>query len=131
MVDENSHKEEIDESQLDSEIVELEFDDESVEYYIVDEDDNEIGVCLNENGELVEYLYEEDDAPASNPIKDAVKNQVNEAADSIKNMRDELYNSKDDAAAVVKELKEASDELQGMLGDVKDSLKIFPSKKKK
>ena len=132
MVQENQNNtEEINENQLDSEVVELEFDDESVEYYIVDEDDNEIGVCLNEDGQLVEYLYEDEEPAPSNHIKEAVQSQVNEAAASIKNMRDELYNSKDDAAEAVKELKAASDELQGMLNEVKDSFKIFPSKKKK
>lgn len=131
MVQENqNYAEVINENQLDSEVVELEFDDESVEYYIVDEDDNEIGVCLNEDGQLVEYLYEDEEPSASDYIKEAVQSQVNEAAVSIKNMRDELYNSKDDAAEAVKELKAASDELQGMLNEVKDSFKIFPSKKK-
>ena len=122
---------EIDASQLSSEVVELEFDEESVEYYLVDEDDNEIGVCLNENGKLVEYLYEDEGTVDVNPVKTAVQRQVNEAAASIKNMRDELYNSKDDAAEAVKELKAASDELQDMLDEVKNSLKIFPRKKKK
>ncbi len=131
MVQENqNYAEVINENQLDSEVVELEFDDESVEYYIVDQDDNEIGVCLNEDGQLVEYLYEDEEPSASDYIKEAVQSQVNEAAVSIKNMRDELYNSKDDAAEAVKELKAASDELQGMLNEVKDSFKIFPSKKK-
>ena len=44
----------VDENDLDDELVELEFDEESVAYYIVDEDDNEIGVCLIEDGEEIE-----------------------------------------------------------------------------
>lgn len=133
MVEKNPNIDEvIDENQLDSEIVELEFDDESVEYYIVDEEDNEIGVCLNEDGEPVEYLYEtEEGVQPVDPVKIAVQNQVTEASQSIKNMRDELSNSKDDALKVAKELKDASDELQDMLSEVKDSLRIFPRKKKK
>ena len=129
--------EEINESQLSDDVFELDFDEESVEYYIVDEYDNEIGVCLNENGELVEYLYEEELEPAPTPqtqdysTNRAVKNQVDDAAQSIKNMRDELGNASEDAKAVAQELKDTAEELKGMLDEVKDSFKIFPSKKKK
>ena len=130
MVERNKAEEIIDDSQLGEEVFELEFDDDDVEYYIVDEDDNEIGVCVKENGQLVEYLYEEE--PESAPkATDYVKKQVSETADSLKNMKEELYKSKDDAQAVAKELKDAKDEIENLLGDVKDSLKIFPSKKKK
>lgn len=127
--------EEINESQLSDDVFELDFDEESVEYYIVDEDDNEIGVCLNEDGQLVEYLYE-DEIEAEPQIQDhsanrAVKKQVDDAAQSIKNMRDELGNASEDAKAVAQELKDTAEELQGMLNEVKDSFKIFPSKKKK
>lgn len=126
--------EEINESQLSDDVFELDFDEESVEYYIVDEDDNEIGVCLNEDGQLVEYLYE-DEIEAEPQIQDhsanrAVKKQVDDAAQSIKNMRDELGNASEDAKAVAQELKDTAEELQGMLNEVKDSFKIFPSKKK-
>lgn len=128
--------EEINESQLSNEVFELDFDEDSVEYYIVDENDNEIGVCLNENGQLVEYLYEDEDEPAPAPqVQDhfanrAVKKQVDDAAQSIKNMRDELGTASEDAKAVAEELKATADELKGMLDEVKDSFKIFPSKKK-
>lgn len=133
MAERNKAEEIIDDSQLGEEVFELEFDDDDVEYYIVDEDDNEIGVCVKENGQLVEYLYEdepESSAEGANPA-DVVKKQMNETAESIKTMKDELYKSKDDVQAVAKELKDAKDEIEGLLGDVKDSLKIFPSKKKK
>ena len=127
--------EEINESQLSDDVFELDFDEESVEYYIVDENDNEIGVCLNENGQLVEYLYEDEPAPAPQ-IQDhsanrAVKKQVDDATQSIKNMRDELGVASEDAKQVAQELKDTAEELQGMLNEVKDSFKIFPSKKKK
>ena len=129
--------EEIKESELSEEVFELDFDEDSVEYYMVDENDNEIGVCLNENGQLVEYLYEDEEFPAdeTNPIHrqaaNAVKAQVNEATDSIKTMRDELGTASEDAKAVAQELKDTAEELQDMLNEVKDSFKIFPSKKKK
>ena len=128
--------EEINESQLSDDVFELDFDEDSVEYYMVDENDNEIGVCLNENGQLVEYLYEDEDEPApASQVPDhsanrAVKKQVDDAAQSIKNMRDELGTASEDAKAVAEELKATADELQGMLNDVKDAFRIFPSKKK-
>lgn len=130
--------EEITESELSNEVFELDFDEDSVEYYIVDENDKEIGVCLNEGGQLVEYLYEDEDEPAPAPapqVQDhfanrAVKKQVDDAAQSIKNMRDELGIASEDAKAVAEELKATADELKGMLDEVKDSFKIFPSKKK-
>lgn len=123
--------EQINESQLSDDVFELDFDENSVEYYIVDEDDNEIGVCLNENGELVEYLYEDEPTQVQSTSQGVVQKQVNDAAESIKNMRDELGTASEDAKAVAQELKDTAQELQGMLNEVKDSFKIFPSKKKK
>ena len=95
----NEIEEVIDDSQLQSEVVELEFDDEDVEYYIVDENDNEIGVCIKENGELVEYIYEEETEPIKKAT-DLVKKQAKDTADSLNAMKDELHKSKDDVEAV-------------------------------
>lgn len=125
----------IEDKDLDEELVELEFDEESVSYYIVDEDDNEIGVCLIEDGQEVEYMYEdydeEDDDSQINASKEAVKKQTQEMSDSLKNMKGELEYFKDDAVDVAKELKDTADELKGMLNEVKDSFKIFPKNKSK
>ncbi|HAM15129.1 MAG TPA: hypothetical protein DCP91_04595 [Eggerthellaceae bacterium] len=46
----------------DFETVELEYSEDDIVYYILDEDDNEIGFALNENGQEVEYFYEGYDA---------------------------------------------------------------------
>ena len=40
------------------ETVELEYSEDDIIYYIVDEDDNEIGFALEEDGREVEYYYE-------------------------------------------------------------------------
>lgn len=113
---------------IDDELVELEFDEESVSYYIVDENDNEIGVCLIENGEEVEYIYEDDDEQleeSSSPVTDKSQN----IQGSLTQMKDELEDFKGDAQAAAKELKEVSEELQSTMQDLKDSLRIFPKKK--
>lgn len=44
------------------ETVELEYSEDDILYYIVDEDDNEIGFALEEDGREVEYYYEGYDA---------------------------------------------------------------------
>lgn len=125
----------IEDKDLDEELVELEFDEESVSYYIVDEDDNEIGVCLIEDGQEVEYMYEDYDEDEEdsqiNASKEAVKKQTQEMSESLKNMKGELEFFKDDATDVAKELKDTADELKDMLNEVKDSFKIFPKNKAK
>ena len=40
------------------ETVELEYSEDDILYYIMDEDDNEIGFALEEDGQEVEYYYE-------------------------------------------------------------------------
>ncbi len=40
------------------ETIELEYSEDEILYYIVDEDDNEIGFALEEDGQEVEYYYE-------------------------------------------------------------------------
>lgn len=132
----------VDEADLDEELVELEFDEESVSYYIVDEDDNEIGVCLIEDGEEVEYLYDDSQDNAETNIeadskleideakREALKAQTQEVKEGIEGMKGELETFRDDASQVAGELKQTADELKGMLDDVKESFKIFPKKKK-
>jgi len=44
------------------ETVELEYSEDDILYYIMDEDDNEIGFALEEDGQEVEYYYEGYDA---------------------------------------------------------------------
>ena len=61
---------EIVEDDEDDEVLELEFSEEDIIYRIVDENDVEIGFAIMENGEEVEYYYEEvevEDIPESEP----------------------------------------------------------------
>lgn len=125
----NDKSEIIDESQLDDELIELEFDEDSVEYYIVDKDDNEIGVCLNENGKKVEYLYD-DSYKKDNNLQSDLDLQVKATAQSIKDVKHELGLASDDVKEVAQELQNAADEIKGLLDDVKSSISIFPKKKK-
>ena len=61
---------EIVEDDEDDEVLELEFSEEDIIYRIVDENDVEIGFAIMEDGEEVEYYYEEievEDVPESKP----------------------------------------------------------------
>ena len=61
---------EIVEDDEDDEVLELEFSEEDIIYRIVDENDVEIGFAIMEDGEEVEYYYEEvevEDIPESEP----------------------------------------------------------------
>ena len=58
------------ETDEDGEVLELEFSEEDIIYHIVDENDVEIGFAIMEDGEEVEYYYEEvevEDVPESKP----------------------------------------------------------------
>ena len=59
-----------DETDEDGEVLELEFSEEDIIYRIVDENDVEIGFAVMEDGEEVEYYYEEvevEDIPEPDP----------------------------------------------------------------
>ena len=121
-------------TQNSEEVIELEFDEDSVEYYIVDENDNEIGVCLNENGKNVEYLYQEiDNFQNEENVRqniDKLRAQAKVAKQSLKTVNDELYNVKDEAMDVYSELKGTYKELNSIVDGLKDDLKIFKKWKK-
>jgi hypothetical protein len=66
------------------ETVELEYSEDDVLYYIVDEDDNEIGFALEEDGHEVEYYYEGfdgDDYEVVETIVEEVEQPVKKAAE--------------------------------------------------
>ncbi|MBR2789276.1 MAG: hypothetical protein IKD70_01475 [Eggerthellaceae bacterium] len=48
----------------DEELIDMEVDEDAILYYIEDEDGNEIGFAVEEDGKEVEYYYAEDEAPA-------------------------------------------------------------------
>lgn len=116
----SNDKEEI-EFEVDEELIELEFDEESIVYYIVDENNNEIGVCLLEDGKEVEYMYEKNN--------DEKIKKIN--VEDIKKVKKNLEVAKKDAVDIAKELNGTLSELQEVYNNVKDSFKIFPNKKKK
>lgn len=107
------------EFELSEEVIELEFDEESVSYYIVDDQNREIGVCLIEDGKEVEYMYEAD-------LKGAAKDTY----ENLKDVKSNLEEFRNDAADIAKELRETVDSIQDKVDEVKNSFRIFPKKKK-
>ena len=55
------------------ETVELEYSEDDILYYIVDEDDNEIGFALEEDGKEVEYYYEGFDGDDYEVVEEVVE----------------------------------------------------------
>ena len=121
------------------ELFELEFSPEDVAYYLVDEQDNEIGVAVYDaDGNAVEYWYEEGSAPATAAGGDAASGTAknSEAADKstddttestlsraeLKDTAQDLRGVLKDGKETVSELKEAYDDLKGLL-DFKNLLK--------
>lgn len=98
------------------EIIEIEFDEESVSYYIVDEDDKEIGVCLIEDGEEVEYMYEE-------------SVDLENAKSQLEVVRADLSKFSNDTMVAAQELKKTTTELQKAYDEIMSSLKFFGKKK--
>ncbi|MDO5329702.1 MAG: hypothetical protein Q4E88_06400 [Coriobacteriia bacterium] len=105
-----------DNSELDDEVIELEFDEDSVAYYIVDENDKEIGVCVIENGEEVEYMYDEE-------------SELADVQEKLNSVKEDLQAFSGDALVSVKELKQTTDELQKAYDEIMNSFKIFGKKK--
>lgn len=65
---------------LEGETVEMEIDEDAILYYLVDEDDNEIGFVIEEDGQEVECYYEEE-PEASAPVKAQAKETPSEQKD--------------------------------------------------
>lgn len=130
---------EINQNDLSSDLVELDFDESNVAYYIVDENNNEIGVCIIENGQEVEYLY--DNSQVDDSLKEiaeinrasleSAKEQAALVANSINGVKDEIIDFREEAAIAAEELRTATAQMQGMLDDVKDSFRLFKKNKKK
>lgn len=126
-------------SPAEDELFELEFSPEDVAYYLVDEHDNEIGVAVYDaDGNTVEYFYEEGSAPTTVADSEAASGSAanSEAADKstddtaestlsraeIKDTAQDLRGVLKDGKETVSELKEAYDDLKGLL-DFKNLLK--------
>lgn len=126
-------------SPAEDELFELEFSPEDVAYYLVDEHDNEIGVAVYDaDGNTVEYFYEEGSAPTTVADSEAASGSAanSESADKstddtaestlsraeIKDTAQDLRGVLKDGKETVSELKEAYDDLKGLL-DFKNLLK--------
>lgn len=126
-------------SPAEDELFELEFSPEDVAYYLVDEQDNEIGVAVYDaDGNTVEYFYEEGSAPTTVADSEAASGSAanSESADKstddtaestlsraeIKDTAQDLRGVLKDGKETVSELKEAYDDLKGLL-DFKNLLK--------
>lgn len=131
-------------SPAEDELFELEFSPEDVAYYLVDEHDNEIGVAVYDaDGNTVEYFYEEGSAPtaavggcsadgdaasgaaanskaAGQSTDDTTESTLSRA--EIKDTAQDLRGVLKDGKETVSELKEAYDDLKGLL-DFKNLLK--------
>lgn len=67
------------EPEAESEAVELEYSEDDILYYLVDEDDNELGFVIMEDGREVECWYEEEEAPAASRPRKAAAPEKPEA----------------------------------------------------
>ena len=64
------------------ETVELEYSEDDILYYLVDEDDNEVGFVIEEDGQEVECYYEEFEDNAYELVEEVVEIANDEAAES-------------------------------------------------
>ena len=113
--------------------VELELSEDDIVGYIEDEDGNQIGIIVLEDGKEVEYLYAEDDDDASDdsaavsskaadePVKDDLA--VEEPADgSLGITRDGVQQATDDMNAIFKDGVKVAAEMKGAFDDIKSAL---------
>ena len=136
-----------DEEYFESEVIELEIDEDDILYYITDQDDNEIGFAIMEDGKEVEYYYvdeeidvaAEGDAAAASANADAESAEAPAAgktdakggedsdplftAEEISEFKDDMVGLLKDGASLAKELKSTYDEFS-------DVLDFLPIKKK-
>lgn len=101
-----------------NESFELEFSPEDVAYYLVDEQDNEIGVALYDaDGNAVEYWYEEGSAPGAAAGSEAASGSTA----SVK-AADQATNNADDGTLSRAEIKDTAQDLRGVLKDGKETV---------
>ena len=123
------------------EYMELELSEDDIVGYIEDEDGNQIGIIVLEDGKEVEYLYAEDDDDASDdsaaapaddsaavsskaadePVKDDLV--VEEPTDgSLGITRDGVQQATDDMNAIFKDGVKVAAEMKGAFDDIKSAL---------
>lgn len=109
----------------DEDVLELEYTEDDIVYYLVDEDDNEIGFAvLDEDGSEVEYLYAEDDEAGPDILQ--VRTAGAAAAGAGKGR--EAFITRDQAAQATSDLnevfhagKDTAVELKAVYDDIKDA----------
>jgi len=138
--DAESDDDEVDEE--DELLIEMEINDDDILYYLVDEEDNEIGFAILEDGKEVEYYYvdEEIDVAAEADADEAEPKAKSEpvaateekvdgkdgalfTAEEIADFKDDMVELLKDGASIAKELKSTYDEFS-------DVLDFLPIKKK-
>ena len=110
---------------LKEELVELEYTDDDILYYIDDEQGNEIGFALLEDGKETEYYY-------ANSVEDkvnrAVQGAVDGVVDGVKDALDDnpfvskegVVHLKEDLNVIYKENKETVNDLRSIVQDMRD-----------
>lgn len=115
------------------ELLELEYSESDIAYYIDDEQGNEIGFALLENGREVEYYYA--DAPGDK-VNHAVSKSVDAAINGVKNAMDDnpfvsregVAHLKEDLNVIYKENAETISSLRSIARDMRDFKNIFTGK---
>lgn len=132
-------EDEPDDSDYGYDVYEMELDDDDIAYYIVDEDDNEIGFAIIEDGEEVEYYYVTDDdeddeilgekeiaaAEAADDDfahKKSKKKKSDEAEYDFGITREGVAEATSDMNTIYKEGAQTVAELKGAYDDIKSAL---------
>ena len=104
----------------DYELVELELSEDDIVRYLEDDEGNQIGFVVLENGKECEYLYveEDDDAPEQDLDPEAVAARDG----SLGITRDGVQAATDDMNAIFKDGVKVAAEMKGAYDDIKSAL---------
>ena len=109
------------------ELYDMEVDEDAILYYIEDEDGNEIGFAIEEDGKEVEYFYAEDEAPAPAPAAAAAGNgrvYADSLLGDIRRKTDGLLEKAEDKLDNG-EMSEEAKKVMGGVAEAADTLKEF------
>lgn len=111
------------------ELYELEFSEDDVVAYLEDEDGNEVGVVVMEDGEEVEYYYADEEGVEYVAVDDASSSASGEVGDYAKGItREKVAETTADMNAIFKETVAVGTELKDAFGDIKDSFDALTGK---
>ena len=109
------------------ETVEIEYSEDDIEAYIVDEDDNEIGlILLDEDGNEVEYYYDDDEEAAEGESDEDNPYDLGITREGVAEATSDMNDIYRDGVAIAVDLKDALSEIKEAL----DFSDILPTKKK-